>query len=315
MSKLTFHYWTSAATMILAAHSLAASTPAEISLAGFVAGRNLFKSDATSPQTSFDDQCARMVRIASSDRGMFTDPAAEAIWSEAQLDARRALATLARIAEIDNKKPSDWDVVVSSLKAAGEDTKNKDRQEWGKDLWVRLLMEFGKTSLQKEFRTAEWALDTKLAELSSTVRPPYTGQGIGIVHLPSWQGAYDNDLLILKNQTGQDLTRPAVFVTFQGRDGKQVTHLHHALMWANNQQVYFKYPYYETDYAPGQTVNVPTRVEVSVIYPDGLIRDAKVWSREEYDNTVRGYINDLKLTRVFLANMWKRAAASFITRV
>ena len=191
------------------------------------------------------------------------------------MDANRALAILARIAQIDNNKPSDWDVVVSGFKAATEDTKNKDREEWGQDAWVRLLMEAGKANLENEFRTAEQTLAMKLAELSSAVRYPYVGQGIGMTHLPSWQGAYSNDLLILRNETGRDLSRPAFFVTFLGNDGSRITHLHRASIWGNTQELYFKYPYYETDYASRQTVSHPASVEVSVYSPDSVLRNAQ----------------------------------------
>jgi len=286
--------------IILAAHFLVASTPAEISLAGSIAGRNLYTSDTTSPQTSFDDQWARMVRITRADQSIFADSYAAAIWSEAQIDANRALAILARIAQIDNRKPSDWDVVISGFKAATEDPKDQERQEWGQDIWVRLLLEANKANLQSEFRAAERTLDMKLAELSSTIRSPYVGRGIGVTHLPSWQGAYDNDLLILKNETGRDLSLSAFFVTIQGKDGSRITHLHHASVWANGQQLYFKYPYYETDYASGQTVNHPVRVEVSVFSPDGFIQDVKIWTDDEYDNTIRKYIRDVTVSPVFL---------------
>ena len=299
MGKLAFHN-AAIATIILAAHSAAASTPAEMSLAGYVAGRDLYKTADTSDQTSFEDQWARMARIVKFDQRIFPDPSAQVIWSEAQADADRALAALARIAQIDNKKPSDFDVVVSTLKAATEDTKDKDRKEWGQDAWVRLLMEINKADLEKQFRAAEWTLNAKLAELAATVRSSDAIQGIGITHLPSWQGAYDHDALVLTNQTGRDLSAPAFFVTFQGQDGSRITHLHRASMWANGQQLHFKYPYYDTDYASGQTVNRPARLEVSVFSPDGFVQDVKLWSDEDYDTIVRRYMDEVKVTGVFL---------------
>lgn len=300
MRKFAFNCVATAAMILVGPSVAASSTPAEISFAGSVAGRDLYTTDATSDQTSFEDQWARMVRIATSDLRIFADPSARVIWSEVQADANRALATLVRIAQIDNKKPSDFDVAVSVVKAAAEDTKDKDRKEWGQDAWVRLLMEANKLSLEKEFRTAEWTLNAKLAELASTVSSSYAGRGVGITHLPSWQGAYTHDVLILKNQTGRDLSAPALFVTFLGQDGSQITHLHRASMWANDQQLYFKYPYYDSDYASGQTVNRPARVEVSVFSPDGFVQEVKVWSDEEYANTVRRYMDEVKLSGVFL---------------
>ena len=279
---------------------LPASTPADMSYAASIAGRNLYTTENTSPQTSFDDQWQRMVRISKADPSIFTDPYAASIWSEAQMDANRALAILARIAQIDNRKPSDWDVIVSGLKAATEEPQNKERQEWGQDFWVRLFMEAGKSDLQGQFRTAETALDTKLAELSRTVRSPAIGSGIGITHLPSWQGAHNSDLLILRNDTGRNLSLPAIFVTIEGADGSRVTHLHHASMWTNGQQCYFRYPFYDSDYASGQTVRHPARVEVSVFSSDGSYQDVKVWTDDAYANTIQTYIRDLKISPVFL---------------
>jgi hypothetical protein len=250
-----------------------ASTPAELSRVATVAGRGLYLSNTTSPETSFEDQWARMVRISRYNQRIFDDAAAEGIWSQAQRHASRALAILVRIAQIDDKKPSNWDVVVSGLKAAAEDTKDKDRKEWGKDIWLRLLMEANKASLQEDFRSAEYDVNAKLAELVSTLSTSGTYHGVGIAHLPSWQGAYDQDFLILTNYTSRNLAMPAVFVTFEGADGKRVAHVHRASRWLAGQKLYFGYPFYRTDYAFGQTVNYPARVSVSVFTEEGAFQD------------------------------------------
>ena len=292
-------YCVAALAAALSVPYLAASTPAEISLAGNIAGRHLFTSEATSPETDFQDQWARLVRISRYDRPVFADPADEAIWDAAEIDAKRALEILARIAELDNNKPSDWNVVVSAFNFATEDTKNKERQNWAGDVWRRILFEAGKSVLQSQFRTAEQALDRKLAELAATVRWPDSG-GLGIGHLPSWQGAYQNDMLILRNDTGRDLSNAAVFVTFYGTNGSSLTHLHHASAWAANQKLYFQYPYYDADYASGQTVNHPTRVQVSVCWPEGAVQFSKLWSGDDYDALVRQYLRDLHYRGTYL---------------
>ena len=152
-----------------------------------------------------------------------------------------------RIADIDNKKPSDWDAVISALRPAGEQPKGNERKEWGQDLWVRLLMEVNKSNLQEEFRSAELAVDEKLAELQGTASSSAVDNAIGVRYLPSWQGAYDTDLLILTNQTGRDLSSLGLFVTLRSNRGTSVTHVHGVSRWANNQAIYFRYPYYKTD--------------------------------------------------------------------
>lgn len=280
--------------------ALPASTPAELSRAATIAGRGLYSSTTTSTETSFDDQWTRMVRISRYAGRIFSDPSAEGIWLQAQRHASRALAALVRIAQIDEKKPSNWDVVVSGLKAGAEDTKDKDRTEWGKDIWIRLLMEANKANLQEEFRDAEWDLNSKLAELAGTVNTSAASQGVSVAHLPSWQGAYDSDLLVLTNNTGRNLAWPAIFVTLHGGDGARVTHLHRASNWLANQKLYVHYPYYRTDYALGRTLNRPARIAVSVFTAEEFFQDAYAWTSAGWDSTVRRYIEDLRLSGHYL---------------
>jgi hypothetical protein len=285
---------------VILATGLRASTPQEISVAGAVAGRGLYTSANANPETSFDDEWARMVRISRFNQRVFSDPFAEAIWSEAQIDATRALAILARVADIDNRKPSDWDVVVSGLKAMTEDTKNKQRQEYASDVWVRLLMEVNKSGLQQDFRSAESVLDAQLAKLPATTGFSPARGTITIQHTPSWQGAYDNDGLVLTNASGHDLSSLAVFVTLRGKDGSSITHVHRASRWANNQKVYFRYPYYKNDYAEGQTVDHPVAVDVAAFSSDGSFEGELEWGEQAWDETIHHYLDDVKATGVFL---------------
>ncbi len=289
-----------AAVLAISTGVLLASAPSELSLVGMVAGRGLYQTDSTSAETSFDEEWARMVSIARMDQRLFADQPAEMIWEQAQGNAQRALAILARIAQIDNRKPDNFDVALSLIKAATEDTEQKERREWGKDAFIRIFEEIRKSGLQEEFRHAESALDAKLGELATTAST-FPVPGIGVESRPSWQGAYDNDVLELSNLTNRDLVQAAVFVTIYSEDGSHVTHIHRANRWASGQKVYFKYPYYGSDYALGQTVNQPARLEVSVFGSDGShFQGTKVWGGNEFDNMVQSYIRDLAVSATFL---------------
>lgn len=276
------------------------STPAELTKVAFVAGQDSSQSNYGSTQLNLQHEWERLARIVQYDQPVSNDPNAQAIWEQAQAHAREALVALAGIHQIDNDKPSDWNTVVSGFKAAMEDTKNKRRTEWGSDVWVRLVAEGRKSLFQSDFRTAEAALDRKLTELASTAGGFTTGAGIRITHLPSWQGAYDNDLVSLKNETGTDLAAAAIFVFIQGKDGAVKTHLHRVAGWNKDQNLVFRYPFEGSDYFDAGTVTEPGRVTVAVFSQDASFRAIKSWNAPDFDDTVRGYLSDVRLTGIFL---------------
>jgi hypothetical protein len=243
-------------------------------------------SQSSEPQTmDFDAEKGRFWALYKQRKLEFKNIELTKAWAHIQSDVDSGIATLQKIAELDGKH-----VFAEAAEAANHDESLKSA--------LLLAAHFTEESQAiKSLFNTERDLDASIASLQEVVndltRNTLSPQ-VSVKYLPSWEGTYSHDMLIIKNTSGAEIERASIIVSVKMNDAT-FTHVHYVNHWAKDSTVHTYYPYSATDYAQAQTGEHPEHVEVTVFQETGTSHTSYELTPDEWDHIVQSYCRDLNI--------------------
>ncbi len=160
-----------------------------------------------------------------------------------------------------------------------------------------------KGDLEKQFRQAEADLSRAigaLREVGDNLSRSTTSSGIEATYLPSWNGVFPHDRLILRNVSGQDWENAALAITVRRIDFTEIVHLHYIDRWKSGATLEAYYPYYGTDYAAPKAVSGPVAIDVALYLPSQTVTARYAYTLESWDALIHSYCSRLRFSGTFL---------------
>jgi hypothetical protein len=277
----------------------------ELRKAVVVAGTSLVENPQMQPR-DYEDEAARFVSLHNSAKLEIQNPELIKVWGQIQVDTSRGLLILEKIAEIDNNKPSGYEILAKGLKDAATDAA-QDNNRAVRDFWTttleRIRMEAEKSDREKIFRETEASLNDSVGGLQR-VAAGLSGKElpntVSVQYFPSWEGRLWGDAVEVENTSDGALDNAIVVVAVRMTDGSSKTHVHYVDHWQSGARLKAWYPYKPTDYASAQTGDNPGNVDVAVYQPGGTAKATYTLTQEKWDEIVKGYCSRLTFSGNYL---------------
>jgi hypothetical protein len=154
-----------------------------------------------------------------------------------------------------------------------------------------------------KFLETEADLNIAIASLKEAVNALSQNQlskMVDVKYLPSWEGAYPGDMLLVKNSSRTPIEHASVIVSVKMSDGPTQTHVHYVDHWLPGANLGAIYPYRDTDYANSETSDHPEGVDVTIFLPSGTSHTSIPLGPEEWDRITRSYCKDVHIQGEFL---------------
>lgn len=272
----------------------------QLARAASIVGAPLLRESTAPREMDFDGEWARMWRIYQSRDWSIENPALANVWLDIQEQARQCLLVLTAIAKIDANKPSGVDIFLKILRNNDTQDQRDDR-----DLTIleRMMQEYNKSQLIDKFNGAEARLYRSIGALSdvgSNLSRRNFGNAITVAYLPSWQGVFSSDMLVVRNVSGATFENAAMAVTVHERNGNSTVHVHYIDRWQNGSELNAYYAYESGEYAGPKAAGSASSVDVAVFTRYGTATATYALTPQEWDRIVGSYCSQLKFKGHFL---------------
>lgn len=250
----------------------------------------------------FDAQAGRLIALHDSNLA-FKNPELSKVWAEIETNTSRGLLILEKIGEIDEKIPSDTNMLGKLVKTGVQQDEAATREFLGTATdWISNQID--KHGREEKFREMESNLDVSISHLKG-IADGLTRRKLSfsptVRYFPAWEGTFDADEVDVENTSHKSLENAIVFVSVRMDDGSSTTHLHYVPQWKDGARLGALYPYKAAAYVNAQTGRHPENVDVDIYTVDGATRASYALTPDEWGRIVQSYCSHATFDGQFLA--------------
>ncbi|MDK2973273.1 MAG: hypothetical protein PWP23_3028 [Candidatus Sumerlaeota bacterium] len=275
-------------------------------------GTGLHNEIVSVPELEYFDVYSRdSARLRTLGSFSFEDMDLESLRILSSLELGSSLALLNRIGEVQGNRPSEDEMVFSSLNALAEGFQNRGSQYKEFDdtlgafhtLTRSIQAESRLEELQDQYRDQDWKTRWVILDGIKPLAARFAGNSslssFGISYLPSWYGAYPQDIVGMTNNTGTTLTNAVVYVSVSN-DEYRTDHVHFVPSWPAGATRYAAYRYWVDDYQSSMTRSNVNSVIVKVHTATHSGTFSRELSQSDIDAVIEEYCKKLKFKGGYL---------------